>query len=146
MFRWLTKKYRWDRDVVNELVSCRQFLDGAVHKDNDRFVVEVLNRAVRYTLRNHPFFKSISEVDGADRAFGKVIEVRVSRENWHSIRDKLDQMAAMDESDLLQFCVKHYLPYLKSMRALPDDPEFHFEEETQISLLDGRQKDGVPNE
>jgi hypothetical protein len=131
MSKFFRKKYRWDGDVVNELLSCRQFVGGTAPKDNNKFVVEVLNRAVRYTLHNHPFFKAITEVDEADRTYGKVIDLKISRESWLGVQEKIDQMRAMGESDLLQFCVRHYLPYVKSMRALPDDPEFHLEEETQ---------------
>jgi hypothetical protein len=116
---------------VNELSSCRQLLGGKAPADNARFQVEIVNRAVRYALSNFPFFKSVSEIDETDRTYGKVIEIKVSRENWRSIRDKLDQMAAMNESDLLQFCLKGYLKQLQSMRALPDDPEFHLEEDIQ---------------
>jgi len=131
MSRFFRKKFRWDADTVNELLSCRQFLDGAAPKDNQKFVVEVLNRAVRHTLNNHPFFKAITEIDMDDRSLGKIIDLRISRESWLGVQEKINQMKAMGESDLLQFCVKHYLPHLKSMRALPDDPEFHLEEETQ---------------
>jgi hypothetical protein len=131
MFRWLTKKYRWDRDVVNGVSSCRRYLAGKAPEDNARFQVEIINRAIHYALSNFPFFKSVSEIDESDRSFGKIIVVRVSRENWRSIRNKLDQMAAMNESDLLQYCVRGYLKQLESLRALPDDPEFRLEEETQ---------------
>ena len=119
---------------MNELSSCRQLLGGKAPTDNARFQVEIVNRAVRYALSNLAFFKSVSEIDETDRTYGKVVEVRVSRENWKSIRDKLDQMAAMNESDLLQYCVKGYLKQLQSMRALPDDSQFHLEEETQNQL------------
>jgi hypothetical protein len=131
MARLFRKKYRWDPDVVNELLSCRQFLDGTAPKDNQKFVVEVLNRAVHYTLRNHPFFKAVSEVDGTDRSCGKVIEVKVSRESWLGVQEKIDQMRCMNESDLLQFCVKHYLEFVKTRRALPEDVAYRLEESVE---------------
>ena len=128
MARLFRKKYRWDADVVNELLSCRQFLGGVAPTDNQKFVVEVLNRAVRHTLRNHPFFKSVSEVDEADRTYGKNIEVRVSRENWLGVQEKIDQMRCMNESDLLQFCVKYYIGIVKTRKALPEDAAYNLEE------------------
>jgi hypothetical protein len=128
MSKFFRRKYRWDGDVVNELLSCRQFLDGTAPKDNQKFVVEVLNRAVRYTLHNHPFFKAITEVDEADRTYGKVIDLKISRESWLGVQSKIDEMRAMSESDLLQFCVKHYLEIVKTRRALPEDAAYRLEE------------------
>ena len=128
MSRFFRKKYRWDGDVVNELLSCRQFVDGTAPKDNTKFVVEVLNRAVRYTLHNHPFFKAITEVDEADRTYGKVVNLKISRESWLGVQEKIDQMRAMGESDLLQFCVKEYLEIVKARRSLPEDSEYRLDE------------------
>jgi hypothetical protein len=133
MSKFFRKKYRWDGDVVNELLSCRQFVDGTAPKDNQKFVIEVLNRAIRYTLHSHPFFKAITEVDGADRTYGKVIDLKISRESWLGVQEKIDQMRAMGESDLLQFCVKEYLEVVKARRALPEDAEYRLDETvTQI--------------
>jgi hypothetical protein len=128
MSKFFRKKYRWDGDVVNELVSCRQFVGGSAPKENDKFVVEVLNKAIRYTLHNHPFFKSATEIDEADRSYGKVIDLKISRESWLGVQVVIDQMRAMDESDLLQFCVKHYLEIVKARRALPEDAAYRLEE------------------
>ena len=128
MSRFFRKRYRWDGDVVNELLSCRQFVGGTAPSDNNKFVVEVLNRAVRYTLHNHPFFRAVTEVDEADRTYGKVIDLKISRESWLGVQEKIDQMRCMDESDLLQFCVKYYIGIVKTRRSLPEDAPVRLEE------------------
>lgn len=127
MSKFFRKKFRWDADVANELSSCRQFVGGSAPRENDKFVVEVLNKAIRYALHNHSFFKSATEIDEADRTYGKVIDLKISRENWLGVQVVIDQMRAMSESDLMQFAVKHYLEVVKARRALPEDAEYQLD-------------------
>jgi hypothetical protein len=128
MSRLFRKKYRWDAAIVNDLVSCRQYLDGKAPQDNQKFVIEILNKAIRYSLQHHPFFKSAIAIDEADRSGGKVIDLKIGRENWLGVQVVIDQLRAMNESDLMQFAVQHYLEIVKSRRSLPEDSSYKLEE------------------
>jgi hypothetical protein len=120
-FPTFRKKWTWDRDVVNSLSSCRQYLDGKAPPDNARFQVEVTNRAIEYTLRNHPFFETLAQIDKANRLYGKRVEVEISAENWLALQSTMDSIARMNEGDLVQFCVEYYLSIVKSLRMLPEE-------------------------
>jgi hypothetical protein len=127
-FTAFKKKWTWDKDVVNSLSSCRQYLDGKAPPDNARFQVEVTNRAIEHTLNNHPFFETLAQIDKANRLYGKRVEVEISAENWLALQKTMDSISRMNEGDLAQFCVEYYLSIVKSLRTLPEDTAYGLEE------------------
>lgn len=120
-FTAFKKKFNWDKDVVNDLSSCRQYLDGKAPADNAKFQVYVTNQAIEHTLSTHPFFKTLAQIDNSNRLYGKRVEVEISAENWMALQKTMDTIARMNEGDLAQFCVEHYLSIVKSLRMLPEE-------------------------
>jgi len=118
MFR---KRFRWKRKVVEDIRSDRAHLDQT----------ELIHRAVRYGLENHPLFKVISNFSKPNRVSGANIVVDVARDDYVAIREVLEMMPSIDEGFLIQLCAEYYLEALTHERPLPerveaqivDDPE-----------------------
>ena len=110
MFR---KKYRWKRKVVEDIRSDRAHLDQ----------VELIHRAIRYGLENHPLFEVISGFSKPNHVSGANIVVDLAKDDFVAIREILDMMPSIDEGFLIQLCAEYYLAFLTHERPLPEHVE-----------------------
>lgn len=116
--RFFEKRFRWDKALANDFVSCRRLLDGQLPPSAE-LQTDILNRAIKYTFENHEAIRGLMKMAQMSRVNGGKVNIKVSEENWYMIQGLLESLyKGIDEGDLIQFCVKTYLDKVKVARSI----------------------------
>jgi len=119
-----TKKLRLSRELSNEFVSIRQFLQGISeieHLTNSELQDLVVNRAYQYSVK-YGIMKKLKELCDNNRVNGATIVVRIDTENWVDMVQTVGlakRWNRLDEWDLFEDCLKVYIEQIKLKRCLP---------------------------
>ena len=110
-----SKTLRLDRILANDLRQVGRFLDSPPAISLN----ELMNRAVAFELKFHPFVGTIGYMSQRNRQNGAQLVFDVSQTNWAGLRDCVTSAWHIDEFALIEQLLKHYLEVLKAKRCLP---------------------------
>ena len=121
-----TKRFRLKRDLANEFISVRQFLNGN-HEfdklDNDQLRTLIINRAIDYSFKqDHGLLKTLSELCDHSRLNGAVVDVNIQVKNWEHLvllLGRIKSWGKLDELDLVEEVLRSYIAEIKVKGCLP---------------------------
>jgi hypothetical protein len=113
-----------NRDLANDFVSCRQYLNGS-HQydslDNDQLRALVLDKAVKHS-QEHGLLKVLKEISDHSRLNGALVNIEIKTGVWEELvvlLGRVKRWGKVDEEDLLEHCLKCYMSEMKLKKGLP---------------------------
>jgi len=118
-----SKRLRLDRELANEFISCRQFLNGnnLANLNNDDLRTLVINNAIRHSFERG-LLKTLTDLCDHSRLNGTSVDIHIETRNWEALVLLLGRMkrwGKLDEWDLIESCLKSYMVEMKVKRGLP---------------------------